>query len=68
MRVTITTTEPDEIKILTHANDMSLALYRVYSYLREQYKYADPPHDIEQIYEKFLDILGEYHVGDVVLD
>lgn len=68
MRITLTTTEPDEIKLLTHAREMSLALWDIYSYLREQWKYAEEPDTIEAIYDKFFDILNENNVADIVLE
>jgi len=69
MKITWETGEENEdqnkIKRMIHADDAFSSLYDVGAYLREQWKYADEPDDIDKIRERFTDILYE---NGIILD
>ena len=56
--------EPDELKNIQKADSMALALWDIKQYLRRQWKYAEKPHEIDQIRENILDIMIEYGVNE----
>jgi len=51
-----------DFDLCNDALNMSCALDDIRNYLRSQYKYGDPPDDIEKIYEQFFEITNNYNI------
>jgi len=52
----------EDYELLNNALNMSLALDEIRQYLRGQWKYQDPPDDIDKIYDRFFEICLEHKV------
>lgn len=61
MKISIEINEEDmgKFKRIAHVDDAFSALDDISQYLREQWKYAEEPDDIETIRERVFDILQE---------
>jgi hypothetical protein len=59
MKAWVRIKDESELKRFVHMNDVYAALADILSYLRAQNKYADPPDDIEKIYEHCWQICSD---------
>ena len=62
-------TSPDgleDLKNAQRASEMALALHDLYTYLRAQVKYADPPASALAIKDEFHRILEERGLDDLI--
>ena len=50
-------------KRVVHVDDMVNFLWDYQEYLRGQWKYGDPPDDINKIYDKWYEMLGDNGIG-----
>ena len=59
MKVIIIYDTEEEAKRALKSTDLCDFISTYQHYLRSQHKYADPPDDIEKIYEKWFEILSD---------
>ena len=52
----------DEYKRAAKADDAFNFIWGFQAYLRTQYKWGDPPDSIEEIYEKWYELLNENYI------
>jgi hypothetical protein len=62
MKAWVRIKDDDELKRFAKLNDAYAILSEFASYLRGQAKYADPPDDIEKIYECFWQTCREHAI------
>ena len=59
----------EEWEMARRSEDIYLALWDTFTYLRGQYKHSDPEmfpaDDIDKIYARFREILTDHSVGDL---
>lgn len=65
MKLTIETTEEQEVMQLIRAEEMSWILSDMKDYLRDKAKYH-PETSCEDIYEYFKDLISEYELWGVI--
>ena len=66
MKTTITFNLPEddyEYNLANSAGDMASFMWDFQQYLRSQWKYADTPDDIEAIYNKWFEMLGDNNIN-----